>query len=460
MKLLVNGNAVYIPLKDKSVNLVVTSPPYFGLRSYSTSRWVGGDETCDHVANPNATKVFGNPEFNENRPSREKTKMKGYYYKDVCLKCGAIRIDEQIGLEETIDEYVEKMVMVGREIWRVLRDDGIFFLNLGDSYNGTGNVSGEKQFENNKQGTNVGSRGFKGKSIDTLKPKDKMFIPERTAMALQADGWWVRRDIIWAKGCSFNYKGGSTMPESCKDRPTTSHEYVYMLTKSKQYYYDYYGVLEDSVDLEGSMKRYKTEFLAGDKHESGGYSAEGARHTKGMKEFNGKRNLRSVWAINTASYPGSHYATFPPDLIEPMILAGCPEKVCAECGAPYERVVESVAGTSTKCPKTDLAFQARGGTGEKKTGTVGMSGGGRTDGHSKLLGWQPTCDCNAETKPGVVFDPFVGSGTTVMVANKHGRKGIGMDLSYEYLNVNARERLLYGQYVFDEEGNKQFTLGV
>jgi DNA modification methylase len=191
--------------------------------------------------------------------------------------------DGQIGLEETPEEYIAAMVEVFRCVWDVLKDDGTLWLNIGDSY-GSG--------------------------------KQLLGIPWKLAFALQSNGWVLRQDIIWHKP--------NPMPESVQDRCTKSHEYIFLLSKAEKYFYDAEAIKEASVDPEGSANRYKTPFFAGEKHESGGYSATGATHTKGMKEFDGNRNKRSVWTVTTKPYAGAHFAVFPSDLIEPCILAGAP----------------------------------------------------------------------------------------------------------------------------------------
>jgi DNA modification methylase len=147
-----------------------------------------------------------------------------------------------------------------------------------------------------------------------MKPKDLIGIPWMLAFALRADGWYLRQDIIWHKP--------NPMPESVRDRCTKAHEYIFLLSKSEKYFFDSDAMREDSVDPIGSAKRYKAPFFVGDKHEAGGYSPNGAKHTGGMKEFDGKRNKRSVWTVNTKPYKGAHFATFPTALIEPCILAG------------------------------------------------------------------------------------------------------------------------------------------
>jgi DNA modification methylase len=220
----------------------------------------------------------------------------------------------QIGLEETPEEYIKAMVEVFRCVWDVLEDDGTLWLNIGDSYCGTGS-KGEWLDPKNPEGRS-GQAVSKTQKLAGYKSKDLIGIPWMLAFALRADGWYLRQDIIWHKP--------NPMPESVQDRCTKSHEYIFLMSKSQKYYYDHEAIKEASVDPEGSANRYKTPFFAGEKHESGGYSATGATHTKGMKEFDGSRNKRSVWTVTTKPYEGAHFAVFPQDLIEPCILAGAP----------------------------------------------------------------------------------------------------------------------------------------
>jgi hypothetical protein len=156
----------------------------------------------------------------------------------------------------------------------------------------------------------------------------------------------------------------------------------------------------------------------------------------GFNNPNG-RNKRSVWTVSTQGFPDAHFAVFPQELIIPCIKAGCPTTVCAKCGAPYKRIVEKAPATSTLCPKTQAAHEARGGTGTV-TGTVGKSGGGRVEGYTKTLGFEPTCECNADIAPGTVLDPFVGSGTTCLTAKQLGRNSIGIDKNDKYLQMAKR----------------------
>jgi DNA modification methylase len=220
----------------------------------------------------------------------------------------------QIGLEQTPEQYIAAMVEVFRCVKDVLADDGTLWLNIGDSYCSTapgtknapqprGNRNNAEQWANQRPPTPVG-----------MKPKDLIGIPWMLAFALRADGWYLRQDIIWHKP--------NPMPESVRDRCTKAHEYIFLLSKSEKYFFDSEAMREDSVDPVASSARYKAPFWENGKHQTGNYSANGAKHTGGMKVFDGKRNRRSVWTVNTKPYKGAHFATFPPALIEPCILAG------------------------------------------------------------------------------------------------------------------------------------------
>jgi DNA modification methylase len=282
-------------LKTISSNIIhccVTSPPYFGLRDYGTATWNGGDASCDHVADPTKTKKFGNPAFNENRPSREMTKVDGYYFKDVCGKCGAICKDEQIGQESTIEDYVDQMVEVFREVRRILRDDGTLWLNLGDSY----------------AAQRLGSSAFR------LKHKDLIGIPWRVAFALQADGWYLRQDIIWHKP--------NPMPESVTDRCTKAHEYIFLLAKSERYYFDAKAIAEKALTAGTVVKASNPQTAKNASKGKFGATSEG--FTKHDTVVGETRNRRTVWTVNTKPFRGAHFATFPTDLVMPCILAGAP----------------------------------------------------------------------------------------------------------------------------------------
>lgn len=284
--------AVMAEMPAESVHCVVTSPPYWGLRDYGT--------------------------------------------------------DGQLGLEATPEAYVANMVDVFREVRRVLRADGTLWLNLGDSYATGGGRVGERpgggaQGDNWKGAMTSPNR----MPLPGLKPKDLVGIPWRVAFALQADGWYLRSDIIWAKP--------NPMPESVTDRPTKAHEYLFLLSKSARYYFD--------ADAVREAQAYP---VAPDARVSGAYQRDSGRNdggehrSGGFLNGRGGRNLRSVWTIAAEPYPGAHFATFPRKLVEPCVKAGCPEG-------------------------------------------------------------------------GTVLDPFAGSGTTLLVAQALGRRGVGIDLNPDYL---------------------------
>jgi DNA modification methylase len=249
-------------LSDQSVNCCVTSPPYWGLRDY-------GD-------------------------------------------------DGQIGLEQTPDAFITELVAVFREVKRVLRDDGTLWLNIGDSYfsttKGTGGMNPETSPKNAIKGKN-NFQAFDPVRVNAgdlpIKAKDLVGIPWMLAFALRADGWYLRQDIIWHKP--------NPMPESVTDRCTKSHEYIFLLSKSRQYYFDNEAIKEPSSNLGKTEIRF-----GGNKY---GDSDDPKHATKSGNKYTdtGKRNKRDVWTVTTKPFTGAHFATFPPALIEPCILAGCPE---------------------------------------------------------------------------------------------------------------------------------------
>ena len=449
-------------LKDKSINTVVTSPPYWGLRDYGTATWVGGDPNCPHMR---TTKISKNTTTGHMGMFKQGNVVGDAIYKSVCPKCGAKRMDSQLGLEETPEEYVSNLVGVFREIKRVLRDDGTVWLNLGDSYSSGGR----------RTTTNQSLRGDKDYGVTRpapskgIKPKDLIGIPWRVAFALQQDGWYLRQDIIWHKP--------NPMPESVRDRCTKAHEYIFLLSKNVKYYYDADAIREPLK--ESSIKRLSQnlENQKGSSRAHAGVKPNGPmkavfgkysnveneiKHRQGMSKLRGTKlvetrpklpdqkvfvnflrskvsiktlientdikkttiehwfrnddlgfafpsvedwniikpfvndwskdfekidyaltytekhldeikhnakgkNKRSVWTVTTKPFKEAHFATFPMDLIEPCILAGCPE-----------------AGT--------------------------------------------------------VLDPFGGSGTTGIVASNHNRNAILCELNDEYSDI-AEKRL-------------------
>ena len=256
-------------------------------------------------------------------------------YARSCAKCGARRLDRQIGLEPTVELYVAEIVACMREVWRVLRDDGVLWLNLGDSFNGAGDRRGGK-------GDEHGQMKKWATKVRGLKPKDLIGIPWRVAFALQADGWFLRSDIVWSKP--------NPMPESVTDRPTRAHEYVFLLSKQARYYYDGEAVREPA---EYGYRVTKGVFRGGNYiHQRGpqdNSKPNGGRNSVTGKNPESGRNRRSVWTINSEPTPEAHFATFPQKLVEPMILAG---------SRPGDLVIDPFCGSATVA-RVAARFQRR-----------------------------------------------------------------------------------------------------
>jgi DNA modification methylase len=357
-------------IPDDSIHCCVTSPPYWGLRDYGTARWEGGLPGCDHVYNHGVQGAGGQ--------RADRTFTAQAVYRDTCRKCGAQRIDAQLGLERTPEEYVSRMVEVFREVRRVIR--GTLWLNIGDSYCSQGGPE-PAQTKWQVHGASDGQNGGKSRaSVGGLKPKDLVGIPWRVAFALQADGWYLRSDIIWSKP--------NPMPESVTDRPTKAHEYLFLLAKSERYFYDAEAIKEPSitsnprkpyapgqVDARGNGHDRNGGSIRMQKVPSGwdtGAGSHGTVHRDGRSqeaEYRPvdatTRNRRTVWEIATQPFPEAHFATFPEALVEPCILAGCHEG-------------------------------------------------------------------------GTVLDPFCGSGTVGVVALRHRRNFIGIELNPEYVAMAER----------------------
>lgn len=308
-----NGHCLEVLKKfpDKFVNTVITSPPYWGLRDYG--------------------------------------------------------VEGQIGLESSVEQYVEVLTNVFREVKRVLKDDGTLWINLGDAYAGSGrgrNADGQGNPGSNHFQSNGQVHGIVSvtKFVEGLKPKDLIGLPWRVAFALQQDGWYLRQDIVWNKP--------NAMPESVQDRPTKSHEYIFLLSKSPRYYYDHESIKEPAIygtqDIRGSRGTFGPPQKSIRENKTRG-SFNGKYGNEAFRAIRDKRNKRSVWTVSTKPLKEAHFATFPEELIEPCVLAGSP-------------------------------------------------------------------------KEGVVMDVFFGSGTTGIVANKHNRNYVGIELNPEYIKI-AENRL-------------------
>ena len=307
---LIQGDAAEVlrTLPDASVQTCVTSPPYWGLRDYGTGRWEGGDPAHGHD-----TRLARGGRGGSGTNAKETAQVDRVAEQE--CSCGASRIDPQVGLESTPEEYVETLVGVFREVRRVLRDDGTLWLNLGDSY-AAGGKGGGGSFMAERKDAAWQSRskvnGWRPPPAG-LKPKDLVGIPWRVAFALQADGWYLRSDIIWAKP--------NPMPESVTDRPTKSHEYVFLLSKSARYFYDADAIREPHARLWEANNG--GSISTGRMVAAGGAMGDMASHPKGYPLPNPKgANSRTVWNMNTQPFSEAHFAVFPQALPERCIKAG------------------------------------------------------------------------------------------------------------------------------------------
>jgi len=301
-------------LPSGSVRTCITSPPYFGLRDYGTASWDGGDPECPHTGKPMATKANINRNTGGN-DVKNATALEFFRERcERCERCGAMRVDSQMGLEETPEAYVEEMVLLFREVWRVLADDGTLWLNLGDSYFPHNGSRGNKTPAGDSlRGRDNEYQPAPKINAEGLKGKDLIGIPWRVAFALQADGWYLRSDIIWAKP--------NPMPESVTDRCTKSHEYVFLLSKSPRYYYDHKAIKEHALHPNIKHKSNK-------KPEGASVAYIGNPPTnlgRAGTSDDGLRNKRDVWTIAIKPFRGAHFAVMPEALVEPCVLAGSAE---------------------------------------------------------------------------------------------------------------------------------------
>jgi DNA modification methylase len=496
---LYHGDALEVleRLPSQSVHCAVTSPPYWNLRDYQTGTWKGGNPDCDHIHEDSRREgVAGNYYYNS---KGQRVVASGIrigailpppsQYPNLCRKCGARRTDQQIGAESHPDLYVSRLVEVFRELRRVLRDDGTFWLDIGDTF------------------------GPKG---DWKRP-GMVGIPHRLAFALQDDGWILAMEHICSKP--------DAMPESATNRCTRAHEYVFMFVKRIRYFFDGFSIMERSVSSNYHKPSAKEKIS--DEREC----LSNGRYTSSRPLPVTERNKRSVWTVPNSGYKGAHFAVYSPALILPCIKAGTSEKgCCTECGAPWKRVIERVR-QPTRPGENSKTFH--GGTkgappGKRQHSDLRERLNGEVTGNRdperhvtslRHLGWYPSCKCyglpqmppaphrgadwndvnmtvgvgrmaagnhkarrqgrvrgesvserhlpdatrdaaydewvkqvrelcrQAEEEHGdlvescVVLDPFIGSGTTAVVCVGLGRYSMGIDLSEEYLKKNAIPRI-------------------
>lgn len=398
------------PFPDKYFHTICTSPPYYGLRDYGVSG--------------------------------------------------------QVGLEETPEEFIYGLVLIFREAWRVLRDDGTLWINIGDSYWGGKGKSGcqspEKAEARNHDGKAMTKKWQQLGGYDQIRPTDKKHssikakdmigIPWMLAFALRADGWYLRQDIIWNKP--------NPMPESINDRCTKSHEYIFLLSKSKKYFYDNHAIKEPaSYSTHARVAKARTgnksepdQFKNGIRPRKLAAAGSGTKNNgsfdAAMVNMPDTRNKRSVWTINPQSFSEAHFATFPVRLPMECIKAGTSEHGCCnECGAPYRRIVQpsaqyaSILGEGYHDHSQDLArgnTQNRGRNHQHKMREAGLFSA-----EYITVGWSASCKCvgGGSVVPCRVLDPFMGAGTTALAARSLGRNYAGLELNPKYIKI-ADARLI------------------
>lgn len=401
-------------LPDSGVQMIATSPPYFGLRDYGLAPVVwepvayapmpglpalsvpshadnDAFPTCEHDWDDwlDHRDVRENLLYGKTRTTdRFYGKHQKHAHGQFCRKCGAWR--GCLGMEGDPNLYIGHLVQVFREARRVLSDDGVLWLNLGDSYarNGGTDVkpSSTAVTGNTRATLDHGSR--KQRAPTGLKAKDLIGIPWRAALALQADGWYLRSDVVWAKGASLaGTWHGNPMPESVTDRPTRAHEMVFLLSKRDRYFFDHFAIQEPAVQsAAGKAALFKREqVIPGQITGSHRPGRPDVAYNQPM------RNMRDVWAVTTKPYPGAHFAVWPEGLVRPMVLAGTSAHGhCPVCGKRWVRA----------------------------------KGGGNV--------FAPACACRTDPVPDLVLDPFGGSGTTAAVAMQLGRRSVLIDANPDY----------------------------
>lgn len=423
---------------DESIDMVLTSPPYWGLRDYGIEQIFGGDKDCEHEWNY-SSKEHDNLRYRRGSSivGNEKNKIihsgKTYSSGWFCSKCQAWK--GQLGLEPTPEIYIEHLTQIFNEAKRVLKKEGTLWLNMGDTYGGS-NTGHAGPAQTKWQTVPRGN----GKSLQgKLQPKCLLMIPERLAWSLIQNGWILRNKIVWIKP--------NCMPSSVKDRFTNKWEHIFLFSKSRRYYFDLDAVREAHKsdtpqalrDFE-RMKKGRQEFN-GTRKTSGYQNAFVAGDPKG-------KNPGDVWIINTQPCPvkGIHFATFPEKLCEKAIKTGCPEEICKKCGKARERITKGTSQSAFNIRVRDVKKGRIKHTDRKasqkeidkyKEGKTHVGEG------IKTVGWT-SCDCNAGFEPGIVLDPFCGIGTTCFVARDLKRNYIGIDIKKEYCEKAERKRLAQG----------------
>jgi site-specific DNA-methyltransferase (adenine-specific) len=431
-------------LPDESVHCCVTSPPYWNLRDYNTGEWEGGNPQCPHATFPGA--ATGNKGNVTSVPER-----------GVCSLCGAVRVDQQIGLEESLEVYVAELVGVFREVRRALLPSGTAWIILGDAfnaYNGNRGTTSKYAGDRERVGEPLWPSGH-GLADTTVKSKDLIGLPWRVAFALRDDGWFLRSEIIWAKP--------NPMPESVTDRPTRAHETIFLLAKSARYYYDAAAIAEEATHAGRTIRYDGTQKNTG--HENPTYPGHG-----GAQEIvvGATRNKRSVWTIPTQAFNGWTQTSRQVPVARDALADGTKRIASPDC--PVHGSVDQPGSTHACDERGDADLSRRISCSGAHPASSLQPGCAGSDQHrdAGISSWSapPGCTCSfyrdelVETshfatfppkliepcllagcpEGGMVLDPFAGSGTTGEVALRLGRSAVLIELSETYCDM-IRDRL-------------------
>lgn len=449
------GNALNVlqGFPPESIDTIVMSPPYYGLRVYKTEPQIwDGEESCEHDWGTVLIKEMRRQAGKGNTGNHRKILDGGLKQEQgqFCLKCGAWR--GELGSEPTIELYLDHLFQIMDECYRVLKKTGTMWVNIGDSYGGSGGSTGHtsktknlgrKTFDYGAYPSYANTKKYKAKSL--------LQIPSRFSIGMTDRGGWIlRNELIWWKPNCIPYPG--------KDRFTVDFEKLFFYTKRGKYFFNQqFEPYTEPLDRWGGQGLKAKE--GGGKWDEG--TGQELYRDRDMRPDPRGRNKRTVWRINPSVYNGAHFAVFPEGLIEPIIDAGCPEYVCDKCGKLRRKILEfqkppDDVFTNTNVDKEsdqeDLIYKSR--RNGKKVG-YGQKYFDWVKEHPPIFKGYTDCGCSAGFHPGVVLDPFAGAGTTGVVANKLERDFVLIELSKKYIKlIEDRfddELALFNNLIKDEE---------